>query len=414
MTTQNQLKLDLIVALISSSFFSTVILTPNSYSYVAIFLGLVSLLLLHKTWKTLKYNRVVVVLFLALSSYFLLYLASMLFYGESARAIDLPSRSLLAATTMLLLLLYPPKLDWVFISIIIGSLSSGFIALYFYFKLDTRAFYGHGYFVIQSAGMCAWLGIFCLITFIYAIKKNKSFLFKSFASLGTFLAFLATLLSGTRGSWLLTPFIIIALAWSFREYISKKIVSGSIVVIVTLFFLSAPLLNSRIQEFNQDLNQYSEGESSSSSGARLEMWKSAFYTFQSSPVFGVGHMNLLETKQKQVEAGQVDRIALEYDRAHNQFFEELQTKGLIGLSVLIFFFLTPLSFFLSHLKYKTDKPDVYIVAWMGISHVFMIVGFSLTQHYLNHHSGIIIYSFGVAIFASLIITLNRKDIENTK
>ena len=118
------------------------------------------------------------------------------------------------------------------------------------------------------------------------------------------------------------------------------------------------------------------------------MWKSAVYSAYDKPIFGQGFDGVKDAKRQQVSEGLVDKVVLRYNRAHNQFFEELQTKGLIGVVTLLFFFGTPLILLVK--KYRSSSRDcaVYYLSLMGIVHILSVIGFSMTQHYLAHHSGI--------------------------
>jgi len=401
----------MIVGALCASFFATLTIAPGSYTIAAITLSLLSLGYIVKTYSQFT-HRDIKFIAICLTCYFLIYLISMLIHGASAREIDLPSRVLLAVLVLFLVCRYPPKLNWLFVGVSVGGLISGLLALYFTFVLNTRAFYIFGYDVIQLSGICAWLSCLALVGYFHFKHYQQSKL-SEVALLASAMSSLATLLSGARGGWVFTPFILIAILVIYRGYISRKVALKLSLYALTVLVISAPQFLSRSSAIFSDLEQYSNAEivnKNTSSGHRFELWKSAIYTFSEHPLFGAGHENLDQEKEKQIMSGKVNEVASWFERAHNQFFEELQTKGLLGLIGLLIAYLGPLSFFWKHYHSPNNQHfDTQSISLLGIIHIISVIGFSLTQHYLNHHSGIIVFAFGTAIIAGTLIGHNNES-----
>ncbi len=190
-------KLPLISSTLIFLFSATLLISGKSYSYIAITLCLVSLLVLPVTLKH-KLPSDFYKIGLALSGYFFITALSIYWNGGKIKNIDMPSRTIMMLPAFIFLLSYPPKKEWVFKGILAGSLLSGLIALYHSQILHTRAFIDFGYMVIQSGDMAMSLGVFSLlISLHYLNEKNKRLAF--FALLCTILGMLASLLSGARG-----------------------------------------------------------------------------------------------------------------------------------------------------------------------------------------------------------------------
>ena len=86
------------------------------------------------------------------------------------------------------------------------------------------------------------------------------------------------------------------------------------------------LLTGRLQQGVTDLVQYSHGNTNSSWGLRLEMWKMAVMTFPESPIYGWGD-NAAETMEK---AGIVPPLKEWFiAHFHNDFLNALTMGGLI-------------------------------------------------------------------------------------
>ncbi len=401
------------VNILCISFFVTLIVTPESYRYSAVTLSILALVTLHKTKHAFAKRELQIIAF-SLLVYFLAYIIEMVVFSQSTRTIDLPSRTAFASLCLGLLYLYPPRFNWVVSSIACGAIIAGLIANYFSFQLDSRAFASHGYMVIQVGGICAWFGVLSLIGFFYYWSQKKTYQC-ALTAIGSLMGLFATLLSGARGAWVLTPFILLMITWHYRSKLNYKHILVAFIAIFAIGLLAAPQIKSRVSLIMTDLEQYSENVTNTSSGARIEMWKSAIYTGLQHPILGVGRDGIAAEKQLQISQHLISPTALRFERAHNQYLEELQTKGLVGLISLLVMFLVPLQFFYRRLKkaYRLQSEELKAISLLGSMHILMIMGFCLTQHYLNHHSGIIIYSFGLVIFAALAVHIEEQIEEQT-
>jgi O-antigen ligase len=392
-------------------FFSTPIIYPDSYVVAPLLLALFGLFLLPKTYHAFK-NRDVKYISLSMVGYFILSIVSLLYSGGETSQLDMPSRTVLASFILCFLVTYKPNPAPLFLAAPIGAAIAGLISFYHSFYIGGRAFVGtFGYMPIQIGGIIASLATFSVISFFY-YRKNKQTNLAIFSFIAANLGYIATLLSGARGAWLLTPFVLLIVLYLNKELINKKIIGYAILAAIIDLSIASVQITSRIDAVQSDLTHYSSSNSSTSVGARLEMWKSALYSAQESPLFGQGFSGVEAAKKRQIEKGLIDSTVLIFSRAHNQFFEDLQTKGLLGLSVLIIMFAVPFAFFRKNLKRdkpNTDKDAHYFLALMGASHVALVAGYALTQHYLSHHSGILFFAVGIAILSALVINQRKTS-----
>ncbi|OOF02139.1 hypothetical protein BZG80_13325 [Salinivibrio sp. MA440] len=417
-----------LVSSLCFAYFATLLITPDAYKYIAVGLALVALILLPGTWKALKSRPA-----LLIAGAFLLYVIVTVAFALPDwhyEQMDMPSRLLLAIMVFALLLTTPPSLKAVLYGCAIGASAVGLIALYQHYMLDIRALASGGFMPIQVAGMAASLSIFSIFAYIYSCQHALPTL-KKLAFFGITLGFIATLLSGGRGSWVITPFVALWAVIYYRKAFSPKdyvAMAASIVLIIATALV--PALNRAGLVFS-DLNQYqqatqtiaptqstentptsatpaptSEGEQAantptvkSSSGIRVELWKTALHLFSDNPIAGTGYTHYTQHKQQVVDQGYVDPIVMHFSRAHNQLLEELQVKGLIGGITLLFLLIAP--WLATKKVHVPARPANQLAAVMLRCHVVLIAGYMLTQHYINHHSGILFFSLGVVIFASM-------------
>jgi len=388
-------------------FSATLLLSGKSYSYIAVTLCIVSLLALPITIKH-KLPSDVYKIGLALSGYFFITALSIYWYGGKASNLDMPSRTLLIIPALIFLLSYPPKKEWVFKGILVGSFLSGLIALYHTQILHLRAFNDFGYMVIQSGDMAMSLGVFSLLISLHYLKeKNKRLAFIALSC--SLLGILASLLSGARGGWLLTPFVLLGFLIINRDLISKKVAISMLFFSIVIGAVSYHTVTSRVDLALNEINQFSQNnKTNTSTGIRLEMWKSGVYAFTAKPIFGIGYQNRQSFNQELVDNNLVDPIVLQFSRLHNSFIEELSIKGIIGLTALMIFFTGPMYLFLRGGNIKHD-----IFAQLGVAHITLVMGYCLTQNYINHHSGMLQYLMFVVIFYAMLYHENKNSLSNS-
>lgn len=405
-------KISYINTFLCSLFFITLVATARSHTWAPFALALFSLIFIKSSWSSIK-NREVATICISILPYFVLVAISLFLYGGDLSQLDMPSRTVVASLILLYLYRYPPQKKYIFYAIPIGGVVAGLIALYHVNGLDSRAFTVDKYMVIQVAGLCATLGVLSIITFFYSLQKNNKLL-SVLAIAGATLAFLACLLSGARGSWVLTPFVSLVVIWIYRKALNKKIVFSFLVISAICITVALPHVIERFQTTSSELTRYSHNNSHSSTGSRLELWKSSIYSFIDKPVFGQGFDGVIQAKQKQFEQGKVKDNVFSYTRAHNQLFEEMQTKGALGAIALIAMFYFPFKVFQRIYTSSSASTESRCFALMGLCHIVLVIGYSLTQHYLNHHSGIVFYVVGIAILASLSLPQPKHKMESIR
>jgi len=400
-------KLPLITSCLIFLHSATLLLTGKTYAYAAILLCVIALFLLPVTLKQKLPSDFYRISF-SFFCYFLVTALSLLIFGGKLSNLDMPGRTILILPAFILLLHFPPKKEWLFNGVLIGTFSTGLIAIYHYFFLHSRAFFVDDYMVIQSGNMAMSLGVFSFIIAIYNLKiKEKSSWLIAIAFGCAFLGGVASLLSGARGSWVVAPFVILGLIVVNRHLITKKIAAILTLVMITSAALSYNIVGQRIDNAMSDLTKISEqGDSRSSLGARIEMWKSGYYTFIEYPLFGIGYKERQHYKKVLVEKGVVEPIVLKYTRLHNSYMEELSVKGAIGFITLLLFFGWPLYLIFKRGDLKND-----VFTQLGVAHILLVMGYSLTQNYINHHSGMLHYLMYTIIFYSLIFHKNKQQIQ---
>ena len=394
--------LHFISSLLVFLFSATLLASGKSYSYVGSILAVLSLFLLPITLKN-KRSLTVYKPWFFISGYFFVTVLSLLWSGGELSKLDAPGRVILLFPVLIFLLSYPPKKEWVLKGILVGSALTGFIALYHHQILNIRAFSDFKYMVIQSGDIAVSLGVFSFIIALFYFKEKKKLL-SFLALIASFLGIFASLLSGARGGWVLLPLVLLWLLIINRHLISKNMLIAITFIAIIAGGIGYKIVEKRIDAVFVEISQLTEqNNANTSSGARIEMWKSGLYAFASKPVFGIGYENRKAFSQKLVDEKKVDPIVLEFTRLHNVYIEELAIKGIIGFIALMFFFLAPLYFMFIKGDLKNN-----IFSQLGVTHVVLVMGYCLTQNYINHQSGMMQYLMFIVIFYTMLDNKTEK------
>ncbi|MDN3714571.1 O-antigen ligase family protein [Vibrio breoganii] len=385
----------------------------SGYNYGAVLAFIPALFACIANRGSININRETRNFILILLAYFFSFVITVVYTGNSISDLDRPSRAILAIPVLLSLVIYPPKIKYIAISIFLGSLAAGAIGLYYFIYFpDIRAFdaavggwWLDGYMQIQTGAMVTTLAMSCLALSIYYYRRNNFKLV--FISIISFLlAIFGSAMSGSRGVWIFIPIAIIYLFYINRDLLNKKIFAFIIIVLSLIFnaLVQTKLIQERLDLGINNIQDYSEGINTYTSfGIRMDLWKSAIVTFNDHPILGAGTEERIESRKLQGESGLINiRTSKLRYHAHNQFLENLSVYGIVGLITLLLLFLYPLYFFTK----KSDKNDS-IINQLGFIHIIMMMGYCLSQSVFNHNSGIIYYCLMLVILASPLLNASH-------
>jgi len=374
----------------------------DGYSYAPALLLLLSLPLVFtiKTYAAL--NRNSKILLASMLVYVMVQGISILWDGGKLREFDRPSRVLMEMAVFILCLKYHPRFLWLMVGVSTGAIGAGIRALSDRFiSGEARSF--DLFNPIQGGDISMTLGLFSLCGVIWAIKKSH-YRYTVFFTVATVMGILGSILSQSRGAWVLFPVILFICYRIFSDWFSRRIkLSMVIATCLLIVFCLTPQssIPQRFQDARQDITLYfSGGTKDTSLGLRFELWKSALDSFVKKPVFGWGNHGVRVSQEQQYKNGLITKGTYDFNaHAHNQFLDEMSKRGLIGLAALLALFLFPLYIFKQQLK-ASDEPESKTFAACGIVLVLSTMGYCLSQAFLNHNSGIVFYCVFLAYFLS--------------
>lgn len=407
--------ISLIINILASLFFITVLMFKKGYSYVPMMLGGISVIYLllylfkfKQKWTLDKEDKGIIYAFLL---YFATFVMSAVVHGDGFREIDNPSRILLFIPLILLFTQFPLKPQFIFHAIPIGATVTGLLAIYQKFVLGTYKAFSEVTHHIQSGNISVTLSVLSLVIGIYwLIRKEHKFV--AYCIIGALFGLLSSALSGARGGWVGLPIVILSILFFYRQHLNKKLVATSLSTfsVLLIVIVSIPKLGviQRYQAAEHDIIQYTEKNNKNTSlGARFDMWENAVAGIKQNPILGWGSQGYIELKKQQVAQKTMAKSTLKFNDAHNQYIDSWVKRGLVGLIGLLLIIFVPFRVFLRQINALTLETKC--IAILGTTHILSTIFYFLSQTFLAHNSGSLFYFFIVILFYAMLKTSSKTD-----
>ena len=327
----------------------------------------------------------------ALATYFFVGALSNLIHQLPHSSYDNLSRFLLAVPVLLLLLRVPVMPVFCWMGVAVGALGSGIFAIWDFYTSNDRA---NGFTNAIQFGDIAII-FSCMLLAALPWARTQSKLILSLMILGIAGGFIASLLSASRGGWLVLPAVMIIFYW-FGNYRSVKntllFLGAALVLSMCIYFVPwLDFLRDRFTDIFLELHGYQVDPTLNTSvGARLHMWKTSILMIEQRPLLGWGSLaNYL------AETGVHDDILADFNHVHNDFLDAWVKRGVPGAMTQLALYVLPLLAFYRALK--TSLTSVRVAAMAGIVLVSGAFICGLTQTFFAHSSGVMIYVFMLVI-----------------
>jgi O-antigen ligase len=404
----------LLVTLIAFSIPALSLTLNSGYSIGSGLLSIIALGYLPKLWGYFQaFEKDEKILIVTLLSYFLIFSISVVLDGFHTRELDRPSRFLFASLALIILLKANIKGEYILYGVIVGSAGTGLLALYQYFMLDMAR--PTGFQIVIAYGNDSFLLALLALAAVGFFSAHKKYTLLALCVIAAILGMTSFMLSGTRGGWLATPLALLVL-WSNRKRLkaSLQLLVFTLIAALTLVILLNPNIQTleRLKAANSNVDRYFSGNiTNTSTGLRLEMWKSALYSFKEKPIFGTGEYGNRPYKQQQIDQGLVSPQIVTFNHAHNELLTALSFRGLVGfLSVLSIYFV-PLWLFSKVLfsKQISANSNQKIIALGGCLIPLSYFIYGLTQTMFDHNSGSTIYPFFIIVYWAALKSFKKPE-----
>ncbi|MHB8277832.1 MAG: O-antigen ligase family protein [Candidatus Humimicrobiaceae bacterium] len=248
-------------------------------------------------------------------------------------------------------------------------------------KMFTALNFAHN----ATGSVYAVVSLFALIFFLNEPKKKIKFIYL-FVSV---ICLIGLFLTKSRGSYVGFAVALVAAIWLNFRSIKKFLITISIFFGASLPIIFLTGIFKRILQifkFSQDIN------TAYTTVIRLELWKKAWYLFSKSPVFGIGfgRFNDIEYFSYYRLKGFSGILSLYTDSnyvfgastAHNSYLQFLAETGIIGLGLLILFWVICYWIIYKAYNFSTNvyNKRIYLSALASIITLFVL---SFTENYMS-------------------------------
>jgi len=235
---------------------------------------------------------------------------------------------------------------------------------------------------IRFGNLTLLLGFIALAGSLY-IKDVKLWM-KLAGILAFFCGLYASVLSQSRGGWIAIPLLLVIVLWPvFRELTVKSKVALLVAIVISMvvvFNLTNLKVSERFKQAESDIVQYQKYNNSSTSlGARFDMYETAYNIFLQKPWFGVGIGNYRKHSASYYELNE-DRLSTDvimWGNPHNEILMHMATRGVVGLVVLVMLFVVGIYLFYSNMRKYNQNTLFFAVSGLLIFVAYLHYGMSV-------------------------------------
>ncbi|WP_416137139.1 O-antigen ligase family protein [Halomonas sp. HK25] len=346
--------------------------------------------------------------FLALFVVFWLVMAD--WHGEIAKAFRLVWPAMLLAPCLLVLLMFPPSPGWLWLGLLTGGIYCGVSSLVQRVALGhMRASGPDPLHPILFGNFSLLMAFFCLAGLGWAWHQPRRLGWMVALSLGAAGGLLASVLSGTRGGWIIIP-LFLALLWlAYGRRLSRRLIARLLVCLLALVSLAILIpqtgVKARIDMGLEHTSRYLGGERNVATGARVEIWRGALLLIAERPVQGWGTSGYRRGLERLGAEGRIDPAVADYWHAHNDLLDAWARRGVAGLLALLMLYAMPVVLFWRGLGDRS--PDGRALATCGVLLGVGLFGFGLSYSFMVYPVGIALYSAWLCVLWALYRAANR-------
>lgn len=380
---------------------------PDAGSTVLLLLLIISIIGLFNNKLKLPVTNAEWVLIASIGFYILIFAFNIWYFEGEISELDNATRFLLLLPVFFFIRKSNLSEGYVFYGILVGTAGCFAIAAYqVFFQGELRANGITNW--VTFGGVSITLGLMCFAMGL--ISDNWKF--KVIMFMGFLLGTGASILSGSRGSWiallagLFFLFIINPRRWSIKTRVITIIVS---LLIITSTYL-IPTVQSRIDTAVANIDVYLSNDNAFTSvGLRLETWRVSAIAIEENWLLGIGEGNFRSKMEQMVDQGLANPvIATSIAHAHNEFISATLHRGVPGLFSLLLLFLIPLMMFLKNIRHEEGNRKLLLSC--GIMLIISSMATSLSDNFFEHHNETLFYT----IYIYIIYAVMRSQGQNSK
>lgn len=383
---------------------------PSGYSYGPALLILVSIFSVRLWWGKWKLRKDIWWMWASFALLALSWLLDNWISGERGSALEKPIKILITLPCLFYLAQRPPQSRWLWHGAVVGAMGALAIAIFQASNhmdlvriggLRANGFtnaiqFGNIALLLATISLCGWNA-----------AHSRENLWRLWLIIGFASGILASLLSGSRGGWL--SLVIMAGLTCLYLILTRRwrpfILLTSLCSLTVIGAAQVPQLHlqERIALAQHEVQAYQQrGEANTSIGARLQMWEFAWQLYKEKPLLGWTQSGYMEQKREALEENRVDPFLNEFNHPHNELLDTASKRGSVGLMILFAIYFIPFRAFWSRFI-EAKHPEAKAAYLSGLVIPIAYFGFGLTQAFLPHNSGIMVY-----VYLLCLLTFNDK------
>ena len=246
-----------------------------------------------------------------------------------------------------------------------------------------------------------WAGVAAL--FALTLTKNGLARLGIVALIG--MALYASLLSQTRGAWLVVPLIPAILLWAYwrRLQLARSTLVAAVVVFLTLtatMAVQSDRLRSGVERGVSELQAFENNPAAPTSwGVRLNLWRNALLIFKESPLLGTGVGDFQTDMKRMVEDGRsLNPYVSKFGHAHSIYFDTLAKGGLLGLvATITALLLIPFIVFVKGVR-RAERPEEIFYATGGVLLIVAFATFGVSEGLWSRNPFVNTYVISLVVF----------------
>lgn len=342
--------------------------------------------------------------------YFAVNTVNNVIHADPGREYDAPLRFLLAIPALLLLLAYPARPASLWTSLSLGAIGGGiFVGWQGLVEGIERP--GGTTNAIQYGNVSMLLGILCLCGLMWASTRRRGW--TALLTLGAVFGMFGSLMTGSRGGWIAMPICSYILVRHHADVHGKRYLYVGLLALAALigvaYAIPQTTIRARTELAIHELQDFSAtGNVKSSTGERLEMWRTALAMVPDHPWLGWGRTGFMEHKVVLIREGKISSAIGEYTNSHNDYLDALVKHGIIGLLAQLSLFLVPPLLFARQLTDGRQPAHPYAIAGVLLGTCYIVFG--LTTTFLTVNNGVMMLAFMTVILWSQVRQHQRTAI----
>lgn len=294
----------------------------------------------------------------------------------------------------------------------VGGVAVAVIALVQYQEAGRAEGYTNA---IRFGNLTLLMGLGCFAaSFINFFNKAE----RIFFLLSGFGLFVASILSLSRGGWLMFASIPIIAYYMLVKYKRYAVLFSLSLLVLVLTVIMLPPVNNRIHQAREEIAGYFSDRDKyveTSVGARLEMWRLAILMGEEKPLTGWGEESIKDGRFEYVEKSLAHPFILKYNHAHNDFLQMWASRGVIGVTGLLCIYFLPI--YLIFKAFKKNK-DIFfpLSRFNDLNKLFLVFGiltyfgyfiFGLSDWFFTFVIGRNFYLFTLIAYLSAMLWIRK-------